>query len=338
MAETQPIQVSVALATYNGARYLPQQLESLLAQTRLPDELVIGDDGSRDETAEIIAEFTARAPFPVRLTVNEDNLGPARNFIATTLRCTGSVVFFCDQDDVWHPEKVARMLSFMAENPGKWMALHDAAIIDGTGAELGVTLAGQIRSAGGDPAEGHIAGCCMALDARLAALFSHAGNPRLHDSWIEPIARRLGLVAYLDRPLIGYRRHGANVSTSFMSETTRAGALSRFVYRAATAFGEEAQTSLRITHDWAQDARRAIEANRAALLAAIPDACIAEALEELAVVEEATARRLTIHKATGSAVPKALRACWSAGDYRSPSGKLSLLRDLYAICFPRSGN
>lgn len=75
--------ISVALATYNGARFLCSQLDSIAAQTRLPDELVIGDDGSADGTVEIIKEFAAVAPFPIRLTINEKNLGFGDDFLAT---------------------------------------------------------------------------------------------------------------------------------------------------------------------------------------------------------------------------------------------------------------
>ena len=97
---------SVALCTYNGAQYLPDQLESIVAQTRLPDELVVGDDHSTDDTVNILEDFAAGAPFPVRLHVNETNLGVVKNFEATILRCQGNLTALCDQDDVWLRNKV----------------------------------------------------------------------------------------------------------------------------------------------------------------------------------------------------------------------------------------
>ena len=94
--------LSIALATYNGAVYLKEQLESIAAQTRTPDELVISDDQSTDDTLRVIEEFAATAGFPVRLSVNEANLGIAKNFEKAISLCRGDLIFLSDQDDVWH--------------------------------------------------------------------------------------------------------------------------------------------------------------------------------------------------------------------------------------------
>src|SRR4051812_17314881 len=107
---TEPSQaaVSIALATYNGARYLHAQLDSLLAQTLKPEELVVGDDGSNDETLTILKDFALTAPFPTRIQVNAARLGYADNFLATAARCSSPLIAFCDQDDVWMPTKLQR--------------------------------------------------------------------------------------------------------------------------------------------------------------------------------------------------------------------------------------
>ncbi|HEV2835287.1 MAG TPA: glycosyltransferase, partial [Pyrinomonadaceae bacterium] len=98
--------LSIALGTYNGAVYLKEQLESIAAQTRTPDELVISDDQSTDDTLRLIEEFAATAGFPVPLSVNESNLGTAKNFEKAISLCRGDVILLSDQDDVWHSDKL----------------------------------------------------------------------------------------------------------------------------------------------------------------------------------------------------------------------------------------
>src|SRR5882762_9087557 len=100
------MKISIAMCTYNGARYLREQLDSIAAQTRPPSELIVCDDNSLDETREIVAGFAASAPFPVRLGVNEQNLGSIRNFERAIKLCEGDLIALSDQDDVWLPEKL----------------------------------------------------------------------------------------------------------------------------------------------------------------------------------------------------------------------------------------
>src|SRR4051812_29809463 len=98
--------VSVAMATYNGAEFIRDQLRSLALQKRLPDELVVSDDGSTDDTVDILEAFAETAPFPVRISVNRENLGFTRNFERAILGCGGDIIYICDQDDVWFPNKI----------------------------------------------------------------------------------------------------------------------------------------------------------------------------------------------------------------------------------------
>src|ERR687885_1327551 len=101
------MKVSVAMCTYNGAAFLREQLQSLAAQARTPDELVVCDDASADATVRVVREFAAAAPFPVRLTVNERNLGSTKNFERAISLCAGDLVALSDQDDLWLPAKLA---------------------------------------------------------------------------------------------------------------------------------------------------------------------------------------------------------------------------------------
>jgi rhamnosyltransferase len=125
--------VSVAMATFNGGNFLEMQLASIAEQSRLPDELVVCDDGSADGTPEVVERFATRAPFEVRLIRNEERLGYGANFMKAARLCRGQVIAWSDQDDVWAPDKVARcapeferdddvLLVVHARQIGEWVA------------------------------------------------------------------------------------------------------------------------------------------------------------------------------------------------------------------------
>ncbi|MBA3247724.1 MAG: glycosyltransferase family 2 protein [Pyrinomonadaceae bacterium] len=124
------MKLSVAMCTYNGARYLQEQLASLAAQTRPPDELVVCDDCSTDETRAILEEFRARAAFPVRLYFNEQNLRVVRNFAKAISLCGGDIIALCDQDDVWLPEKLSRFEAEFARAPEIGLVFSDLEVVD----------------------------------------------------------------------------------------------------------------------------------------------------------------------------------------------------------------
>ncbi|MCW6511076.1 glycosyltransferase [Lichenifustis flavocetrariae] len=124
--------ISVALATYNGERFLREQLESLARQSRLPDELVVADDGSTDRTLDIVREFATSAPFKTVLLGIEGRLGYRANFMRCAQHCSGDLIAFCDQDDVWDEDKldvVSRC--FVREDVN--FVFHDYRLIDGNG-------------------------------------------------------------------------------------------------------------------------------------------------------------------------------------------------------------
>lgn len=106
--------VSVVMCTFNGERYVREQLDSIVAQTYPIHELIIEDDGSTDRTVEICREYASRYPF-IRVVVNERNLGLDANFEAATMRSTGDFVALSDQDDVWYPEKISRQVAAIGD-------------------------------------------------------------------------------------------------------------------------------------------------------------------------------------------------------------------------------
>ena len=119
---------SIALCTYNGEKYLQEQLDSLASQTRLPDELVVCDDFSTDKTIEILEAFAKTAPFSVQLFQNEQNLGFNRNFENASLKCIMDVIFFCDQDDIWEPEKIQSYMELFESDAQTGFVISDSKI------------------------------------------------------------------------------------------------------------------------------------------------------------------------------------------------------------------
>src|SRR5436309_55568 len=110
------MRISIGLCTYNGGTHLAEQLLSIAKQTRQPDELVVFDDASTDSTPTILQSFAASSRFPVSISINPQQLGVSQNFGHAISACTGDVVAFCDQDDVWLPEKLRRIEQAFAGN------------------------------------------------------------------------------------------------------------------------------------------------------------------------------------------------------------------------------
>jgi glycosyltransferase involved in cell wall biosynthesis len=206
------LKISIALATWRGTAYLQEQLESLAAQTRLPDELVASDDASNDATIDLLEAFALRAPFEVRILRNDTNLGFAGNFDRALGACTGDLVFPCDQDDVWFPEKLAQMERWAYSTSDVAIFACDTELTDTTLAPSGRTKRGQLAALG-LPMEAFVMGCCLAIRREFLdiALPIPAGF-KAHDTWIVELADTLGLVERRAEVLQYYRQHGRNTS------------------------------------------------------------------------------------------------------------------------------
>lgn len=214
--------ISVAMCTYNGARYLREQLDSIAAQTRQPDELVVCDDGSTDETRQIVESFAAAAPFPVRLHVNERSLGSTKNFGRAIGLCAGEVIALTDQDDVWLPGKLSRMEAEFLNAPGVGLVFSDAEVIDENSRPLGYRLWGKIgirqshlKRLRSDKAVDEllpgstVTGATMAFRSGLKELVLPIPDdlPLIHDGWIAVLTAAVAGVSFIDEPLVRYRRH-----------------------------------------------------------------------------------------------------------------------------------
>lgn len=216
------LSASVALCTYNGAAFLEQQLATIAQQTRLPMDLVVGDDGSSDATIAIVERFTRQAPFAVRLVRHPAHMGYRANFMATAAACAGDIVFFSDQDDIWCDTKIARMMQCFADHPDVLLAYHDAMLVDAQGQGTGrlFDAAAQRALLAQTPlAPWHYTlGFTQAFRRELLAYQplwpasrDHMSDAVMaHDQWFIFLAAALGRVAFVEEPLVLHRQHGAN--------------------------------------------------------------------------------------------------------------------------------
>ena len=169
------MQISVAMCTYNGQKYLEEQLNSIAVQSLLPIELVICDDGSADDTAEIVRQFSSTAPFPVHFFKNERNLGSTKNFEKAVSLCVGELIALSDQDDVWVPEKLARLAAVLAANPSVGGVFSNAQLIDGASRPLERLLWNEV------PATPRTATGTVAIDTLLRRRTRKALKPSPQD-------------------------------------------------------------------------------------------------------------------------------------------------------------
>ncbi len=213
--------ISVVMAAFNGARYISQQLQSFAQQELLPDEVVVSDDGSTDDTIAIVKAFAQTSPFSIRLLQNSENVGFAKNFERALSAAVGDIIFFSDQDDVWYPEKIKCVLGVFLARPDIHLVINDQRITDSDLVPNGETVLGNVRKLGVSDSW-FVAGCCTAItrDLRdIAVPFPRA--VAAHDSWIHRIAEELDVRYVDDRVMQYYRRHGNNASNSLAMDLTR---------------------------------------------------------------------------------------------------------------------
>lgn len=222
--------VSVALATYNGEKYIRKQLDSLLLQTKQPDEVVIIDDCSTDSTAETVREYILSHNLNWQFEVSEKNFGYIRNFRACLEKCTGDVVFLCDQDDVWYNDKIEKIMSVF-ETDANCVAVNSSFdTVDGNGKTLSMSESGKGNTANHGlirfPIEKGTCvsvgletllvynvspGCTCAFKASVVKEYLKTADSVMPHDWsLNIIAAKQNGLRFLNLPLIGYRQHGNN--------------------------------------------------------------------------------------------------------------------------------
>ena len=211
----------ILLSTYNGGRYLRKQLDSVFAQSVKDFTLLVRDDGSADDTLEILKSYTDPR---IRVMVGE-NLGPAGSFFALLeeARVLGAEhIFFCDQDDIWMPDKLETLLAELEKCPnGPALVFSDFAMVDENDAVTGDSYAAMAKlrlPADGDffpklLAQPYVFGCACVLNKALLDLITEPpAGIEMYDCWIALVASVFGTVRYLPEATIYHRFHSANAT------------------------------------------------------------------------------------------------------------------------------
>lgn len=205
------MRVSIAMATYNGEKYLQQQLDSFAAQTRLPDELVVSDDASSDRTTDILTDFKRHAPFEVRISVNPENIGLVKNFERAVTMCAGDLIFLSDQDDVWFSDKISYVEQEMMSDEALLSFSNNHIITDDKLVATKYTTLGNMKKMGRpDSMFGH--GCCTVIRRELVEAITPFPAFIGHDAWIRDITESVKRRKVSDKPLQYYRKHENNAS------------------------------------------------------------------------------------------------------------------------------
>lgn len=205
--------ISVCLATYNGEKYIIEQLNSILSQLDINDEIIISDDHSKDNTIKVISNLGDPR---IKIFSNEKERGYSKNFENAINKASGDIIFICDQDDVWLDTKVKVMVDSLSKAP---LAIHNALIVDGelnlindSHFELYKVEKGFLKNF----LKTRYIGACMAFKRELlkrALPFPENQKLCAYDYWLTLIAEYYYQVELVHQPLIKYRRHFSNAST-----------------------------------------------------------------------------------------------------------------------------
>jgi glycosyltransferase involved in cell wall biosynthesis len=211
--------LSVALAIYNGEKFLPQLLASLQEQTVKPLELVVMDDCSSDNSLNIIKAFPL--PFEKKIFKSEKNEGPVSTFKKLAGLCEGDFIAFCDQDDIWLPEKLELALTAIKRIPNNIPAVvfSDLSVIDESGDVIQASYWKQ-RAVRPDKFLFHdilfaniITGCTTMINKAMAnELSKMPTDVMMHDHWIALIGYSFGKYSFINQPTVLFRSHQNNVT------------------------------------------------------------------------------------------------------------------------------
>jgi len=212
--------ISVCIATYNGEKFIRQQLQSIISQLSSDDEVIVSDDGSTDRTLQIVEEL--RSPI-IKIIHNEGDHGYTPNFENALRHAKGDYIFLSDQDDVWAPNKVEVTLRSLQRYS---MVVADADIIDAEGNVIAESYFRQRRAHSGlinNLIRFSYLGCMLAFRREVlekALPFPPDHRQCTHDNWLALVAMTFYSCAVLPDKLLHYRRHGANASKGGLEKTT----------------------------------------------------------------------------------------------------------------------
>lgn len=204
--------ISVAMATYNGEKYIKDQIDSILKNLNENDELIISDDGSLDSTRKIIDLYNDKR---IKL-IDGPKKGVKQNFANAIQNTTGKYIFLADQDDIWMDDKVKIVVDTFKKN-NSTLVIHDAQVFDSENKKILYQSFFKYRNSGPgiikNIYKNTYIGCCMAFDSKIKEkILPIPDDIEMHDQWIGIICEKYDNVMFIEDKLIQYRRHLNNVS------------------------------------------------------------------------------------------------------------------------------
>jgi glycosyltransferase involved in cell wall biosynthesis len=320
------MKISIAMATYNGEKYLQEQLDSFVNQTRLPDELVVCDDGSNDETISILTTFQKSVPFTVRIYENPQNLGYAKNFEKAVSLCKGDIIFLSDQDDFWFDHKIDVMAQALANNQDALVGINDTEIVDERLNPTGLLKSRQVLNLGLS-INSFITGCCTVFKAEIKDLVIPVpAEYFVHDTWLHRLAILLDSRVFVDRPLQYYRRYSNNTTDWIGSSTKKVNVLDlAFLYG-----GKDPRLNCQHRLSALDIAKQRMELYRQDLISSSKmEIKIKDALSKLDRECAAVMKRASTLEAPRSKRLKSATMMLFTGDYNYFSGWKSFAKDLW---------
>lgn len=207
--------VSVVMATYNGEKYIEEQIQSILENLRENDEFIISDDGSKDSTIDIIEKYKKNDKRIIL--IKGPQKGVKKNFENAIEKATGKYIFLSDQDDIWENNKVDEILKEFNKNKEVTLVVHDAIVFDNNTNQTIYNSFFEFRNSGKGVIKNiyknTYIGCCMAFSSEIKKyILPIPNNIEMHDQWIGIINDIKYNTIFINKKLIKYRRHNANVS------------------------------------------------------------------------------------------------------------------------------
>ena len=248
------------MCTYNGEQFLKEQIDSILQQTYPPDEIIICDDCSKDHTVQIAKSVLAKWNGKWQVVENENNLGFRKNFENAIQLCHGDIIFLSDQDDVWMPEKIEKMMQVFQKNENAVLVFHDAELVDENLKQLAPSF---WRTLDFEPTRfiqkdyrqllGHnvVQGSACAFRKRLVDQACPFPQGAVHDEWLALSALSIGNIFPLQEVLLKYRQWGKNAlggTTPSISKRLKKWLF--FTKNEATVHRKYAEYKCRINESW----------------------------------------------------------------------------------------
>ena len=204
--------ISVCIATYNGEKYIKEQLDSIINQLEKNDEIIISDDGSSDRTLNIIESYNDS-----RIVLYKNSFkNVVLNFEFAIDKSKGDFIFLSDQDDIWHKDKVKCFLDCFLKNSQVMLLISDFQIIDQNGKQIdGIYTKNEFSSSlVKNVIVNNFIGCAMAFTSSTKnVIMPFPNNIAMHDWWIGTCSKLYGEVKFIDKKLHSYRRHSSNLTT-----------------------------------------------------------------------------------------------------------------------------